>query len=156
MYKPRACLPLFACKSILNEKGADLMETEEKVVENVLEGTSIGAVRIANDVVATIAGLAAADVEGIAGMSGGVAGGIAEMLGRKNLTKGVKVEVGDSDASVDIFCIVEYGISITAVASNVQNKVKNAVESMTGLAVNAVNVHVQGVTFPQGNPKAEN
>jgi len=131
------------------------MEEEEKVMENVLEGTSIGAVKIANDVVATIAGLAAADVEGIAGMSGGVAGGIAEMLGRKNLTKGVKVEVGDCDTSIDIFCIVEYGISITTVASNVQNGVKNAVENMTGLEVKAVNVHVQGVTFPQGAPKAE-
>ncbi|MCL1816633.1 MAG: Asp23/Gls24 family envelope stress response protein [Clostridiales bacterium] len=131
------------------------METEEKNSENVLEGTSIGAVKIANDVVATIAGLAAADVEGIAGMSGGVAGGIAEMLGRKNLTKGVKVEVGESDTTIDIFCIVEYGTSITIVASNVQNKVKSTVENMTGLTVNAVNVHVQGVTFPQGNPKAE-
>ena len=131
------------------------METDERVTENILEGTSIGTVKIANDVVATIAGLAAADVEGVAGMSGGVVGGIAEMLGRKNLTKGVKVEVGDSDTSIDIFCIVEYGISITTVASNMQNKVKNAVESMTGLAVQAVNVHVQGVTFPQGAPKAE-
>jgi uncharacterized alkaline shock family protein YloU len=131
------------------------MDAEEKVTENVLEGTSIGAVKIANDVVATIAGLAAADVEGIAGMSGGVAGGIAEMLGRKNLTKGVKVEVGDSETSIDIFCIVEYGTSITTVASNVQNKVKNAVESMTGLSVLAINVHVQGVTFPQGAPKPE-
>lgn len=131
------------------------MEAEEKITENVLEGTSIGVVKIANDVVATIAGLAAADVVGIAGMSGGVAGGIAEMLGRKNLTKGVKVEVGDSDTIVDIFCIVEYGISITTVAANVQNRVKNAVESMTGLSVNAVNIHVQGVTFPQGTPKPE-
>ena len=131
------------------------METEEKVTENVLEGTSIGAVKIANDVVATIAGLAAADAEGIAGMSGGVAGGIAEMLGRKNLTKGVKVEVGEADTSIDIFCIVEYGISITTVASNVQNRVKSAVESMTGLTVTAVNIHVQGVTFPQGTPKQE-
>jgi len=131
------------------------METEEKVTENNLEGTSIGTVKIANDVVATIAGLAAADAEGIAGMSGGVAGGIAEMLGRKNLTKGVKVEVGDTDTTIDIFCIVEYGISITTVASNVQTRVKSAVESMTGLNVQAVNVHVQGVTFPQGAPKTE-
>jgi len=131
------------------------MATEEKVTENSLEGTSIGMVKIANDVVATIAGLAAADVEGIAGMSGGVAGGIAEMLGRKNLTKGVKVEVGDSDTTIDIFCIVEYGISITNVASNVQKSVKKAVESMTGLAVLAVNIHVQGVTFPPGSNKPE-
>jgi len=131
------------------------MENEEKVTENTLEGTSIGTVKIANDVVATIAGLAAADVEGIAGMSGGVAGGIAEMLGRKNLTKGVKVEVGEQETVIDIFCIVEYGISITTVAANVQNGVKSAVENMTGLIVQAVNVHVQGVTFPQGIPLVE-
>lgn len=131
------------------------METDEKITENALEGTSIGTVKIANDVVATIAGLAAADVEGIAGMSGGVAGGIAEMLGRKNLTKGVKVEVGEETTTVDILCIVEYGISIVTVASNVQHRVKNAVESMTGLKVEAVNVHVQGVTFPQGTAKKD-
>jgi len=131
------------------------MENEEKITENTLEGTSIGTVKIANDVVATIAGLAAADVEGIAGMSGGVAGGIAEMLGRKNLTKGVKVEVGEQEALIEIYCIVEYGTSITSVASNVQTRVKSAVESMTGLHVQAINVHVQGVTFPQGLPGAE-
>ena len=129
------------------------VKATEKTTESSFDGTSIGSVRIADDVVATIAGLAAADVEGIAGMSGGVAGGIAEMLGRKNLTKGVKVEVGDSDATIDIFCIVEYGRSIVTVATNVQEKVKDAVESMTGLVVLAINVHVLGVTFPQGSAK---
>ena len=124
-----------------------------KVTENALEGSSLGTVKIANDVVATIAGLAAADVEGIAGMSGGFSGGIAEMLGRKNLTKGVKVEVGEETTVIEIFCIVEYGVSIPKVAADVQNKVKSAVESMTGLATAAINIHVQGVTFPGGAPE---
>lgn len=124
-----------------------------KVTENTLEGNSIGTVKIANDVVATIAGLAAADVEGIAGMSGGFSGGIAEMLGRKNLTKGVKVEVGEDKTLIEIFCIVEYGVSIPKVAADVQNKVKSAVETMTGLETSAINIHVQGVTFPQGMPE---
>lgn len=130
------------------------IETEEKIAENTIEDSGPGTVKIASDVVATIAGLAAADVAGIAGMSGGVVGGIAEMLGRKNLTKGVKVEVIEQNTVIDIYAIVEYGVSIAAVARNVQNSVKSAVESMTGLVCDAVNVHIQGVTFPQ-TAKAE-
>lgn len=124
------------------------IDTEERIAENTLEGSNAGSIKIANDVVATIAGLAASDVPGIAGMSGGITGGIAEMLGRKNLTKGIKVEVVSQDAIIDIFCVIEYGYSITTVAANVQEKVKNAVESMTGLTCSAINIHVQGVSFP--------
>ena len=124
------------------------IDTEERIAENTLEGSNAGSIKIANDVVATIAGLAASDVSGIAGMSGGITGGIAEMLGRKNLTKGIKVEVAGQDTVIDIFCVIEYGYSITTVAANVQEKVKNAVESMTGLTCSAINIHVQGVAFP--------
>ncbi|GFN23317.1 Asp23/Gls24 family envelope stress response protein [Thermanaeromonas sp. C210] len=111
--------------------------------------TELGSIRIADEVVAIIAGLAATEVEGVAGMSGGIAGGIAEMLGRKNLSKGVKVEVGEKEAAVDIFVIVEYGVRIPEVAVEIQDKVKRAIESMTGLKVVEVNVHVQGVAFQQ-------
>lgn len=128
------------------------VETEERTAENTLEGTGAGAVKIASDVVATIAGLAAAEVAGIAGMSGGVVDGIADMLGRKNLTKGVKVEITGQEAIIDIFTIVEYGTAIAKVAEDVQKAVKNAVESMTGLTCPIVNVHIQGVTFPAGHP----
>ena len=128
-----------------------MVETEERVAESTTEN-SIGTVRIASDVVATIAGLAAADVSGIAGMSGGIAGGIAEMLGRKNLTKGVKVEVSEEETLVDLFIIVEYGVSIAEVAKNAQETVKSTVENMTGLNCHTVNIHVQGVTFPPGHP----
>jgi len=128
------------------------VDTEEKIAENTLEGNGAGAVKIASDVVATIAGLAAADVAGIAGMSGGVVGGIAEMLGRKNMTKGVKVEIVETEAVIDIYTIVEYGTAIAKVAEEVQKAVKNAVESMTGLTCPTVNVHIQGVTFPAGHP----
>jgi uncharacterized alkaline shock family protein YloU len=110
--------------------------------------TSLGAIRIANEVVAVIAGLAATEIDGLVGMSGGIAGGFAEMLGRKNLSKGVRVEVGEKEAAVDIFVIVEYGAKIPDVASLVQENVKHAIESMTGLKVLEVNVHVQGVSFP--------
>ena len=122
---------------------------EEKIFEDTLEGNNQGTVKIASDVVATIAGLAAADVAGVAGMSGGFSGGIAELLGRKNLTKGVKVEVNDQSALLDIMVIVEYGCNIADVARNVQEAVKKAVEGMTGLICSAINIHVQGVSFPQ-------
>jgi uncharacterized alkaline shock family protein YloU len=111
--------------------------------------TAMGAIRIADEVVAVIAGLAATEVEGLAGMSGGLAGGFAEILGRKNLSKGVRVEVGEKESAVDIFVIVEYGVKIPDVALKVQENVKNAIESMTGLKVVNVNVHVQGVSFPE-------
>lgn len=111
--------------------------------------TELGVVKIADEVVSIIAGLAAADIEGVASMSGGIAGGIAEVLGRRNLSKGVKVDVGTEDTKIEIFIIVKYGVRIPDVAWDIQEKVKKAVETMTGLKVTHVNVHVQGVNFPQ-------
>lgn len=110
--------------------------------------SDIGSVRIADEVVSVIAGLAAIEVDGVAGMTGGFAGGIAEALGRKNLTKGVKVEVGEEEALVDLFIIVKFGSRIPDVAWDVQENVRNAIEEMTGLKVLKVNIHVQGVKFP--------
>ena len=115
--------------------------------------SELGAIRIADEVVSIIAGLAATEVEGVASMSGGIVGGIAEALGRKNLSKGVKVEVGEQEAAVDLYLIVGYGSRIPDVAWSVQENVKKAIETMTGLAVVNVNVHVQGVSFPQQKEK---
>ncbi len=111
--------------------------------------SELGELKIADEVVGIIAGLAAVEVEGVAGMSGGIAGGIAEMLGRKNLSKGVKVEVGEHQAAVDLFVIVDYGVSIPKVAEEIQENVKRAIEVMTGLDVVEVNLHVLGVHFHQ-------
>src|SRR5690554_4523815 len=109
---------------------------------------SIGSVRIADEVVEVIAGMAASEVEGIAEMSGGFVGDIANMLGRgKNVSKGIKVEVGENEATVDLFVAVEYGVSIPQVAQNVQVAVKEAIEGMTGLSVSEINVHIQGIAF---------
>ena len=108
-----------------------------------------GTVKIANEVVAIIAGLAATEIDGVAGMSGGITGDITEMLGMKNLSKGVKVEVGEKEAAIDIFIIVEYGSRISDVANTVQKNVKDTVETMTGLNVIEVNVNVQGVNIPK-------
>ncbi len=110
----------------------------------------LGSIRIADEVVEVIAGLAASQVEGVTGMSGGLVGDLAHMLGRnKNLSKGVKVAVGEHEVAVDLFIVVEFGISIPEVAFNVQEAVKEAIESMTGLKVVEANVHVQGVNFKQ-------
>ena len=117
---------------------------EKKGINNEL-----GTIRIADEVVSIIAGLAATEVEGEAGMSGGIAGGIAEILGRKNFSKGVKVEVGEKEAAIDLYIIVKYGVRIPDIALNVQEAVKAAIENMTGLSTVEVNVHVQGVGFPE-------
>lgn len=120
--------------------------------------SELGAVSIADEVVSVIAGLAATEIEGVAGMSGGIVGGIAEALGRKNLSKGVKVEVSEQEATVDLSLIVDYETRIPDVAWAVQDKVKRAIETMTGLAVVNVNIHVLGVSFTQetdNEPKIE-
>jgi uncharacterized alkaline shock family protein YloU len=127
------------------------MENEEfkseEMVEKVEESTSESGIKIADDVVAVIAGVAVSEVPGVAGMSGGFAGGISEVFsGKKNMAKGIKVEVGEKETRIDVNIIVEYGTRIPDVAFEIQNRVKKAVETMTGLKVLEVNVHVQGVS----------
>ncbi len=118
-----------------------------------------GAVRISDEVVGIIAGLAAVEVPGVTGMSGsGLAGSVVEMLGKRNLSKGVKVSVGEKQAAVELSIVVDYGVRIPAVALAVQENVRKAIESMTGLQVVEVNVHVQGVDFAdktEDNAKAK-
>lgn len=105
-----------------------------------------GNITYANEVIATIAGVAANEVEGIAGMYS--SGGISEILGKnRNITRGVKVEIGTEEASVDLHVIIEYGTPIHKAAQNAQENVKKAIETMTGLHVVRVDVHVQGVSF---------
>ena len=103
-----------------------------------------GTIRYANEVIAIIAGVAAGEVDGIAGMA--TSGGIS--LGRKSgMTRGIKVEVAGEDVGVEIYIVVEYGSPIQKVASEVQENVRKAIETMTGLHVVKVDVHVQGVSF---------
>ena len=123
-------------------------EVKEEVVENgeIALSSDTNEIKIADDVVAVIAGVAVSEVPGVAEMAGGFAGGITEVLsGKKNLAKGIKVEVGEKDTKIDVNIIVEYGVRIPDVAFEIQNRVKKAVETMTGLSVVEVNVHVQGV-----------
>ena len=114
-----------------------------------------GTISYANEVIATIAGVAANEIDGVAGMS--VTGGIGDIWSRnKNITKGVKVEVGSQEAAVDLFIIVEYGKPIQKVAFEVQENVRKALEGLTGLHVVKVDVHVQGVSFEMEKKATEN
>ena len=117
---------------------------ENKEIE-VSEETQDNGVQIADDVVSIIAGKAASEVSGVYSMAGGFAGGITEVFGKKNFSKGIKVDVNEQKVKIDVNIIVEYGARIPDVAFEIQNRVKKAVESMTGLNVSEVNVHVQGV-----------
>lgn len=123
-----------------NIENGEVVELNEEIkAEN--EG-----IQISNDVVAVIAGVAVSEVQGVSGMSGGFAGGITEVLsGKKNLAKGIKVDINEGTAKIDVNIIVEYGSRIPDVAFEIQNRVKKSVENMTGLKVEEVNVHVQGV-----------
>ena len=128
------------------------IEEEEINIENV-EGEN-SSIKISDDVVAIIAGKAVAEAPGVCAMAGGFAGGISEVLsGKKNLTKGIKVEVTEKEAKIDVNIIVEYGTRIPDVAFDIQNRVKTAVEGMTGLKVTAVNVQVQGVSTDNNGEK---
>ncbi|MGG4032179.1 Asp23/Gls24 family envelope stress response protein [Paenibacillus cisolokensis] len=119
------------------------------------EGFDTGVIRISDDVVATIAGLAALETPGIAAMSGGISEGLAKRLSGKNVQRGVSVEVGQLEAAIDLRIIVHYGIPIQEVCRQLQRNVKEAVENMTGLNVVEVNVKVEGVAFKEDEQSPE-
>lgn len=120
-------------------------------VENENE---VGSVTISDDVVAVIAGVATAEVKGVSSMSGTIAGGLAEILGKKNMGKGVKVLIDGNTAVIDLHITVVYGAKVPEVAWEIQEKVKKAVESMTGLSVDKVNIYIEGVVIER-EPKKE-
>ncbi len=124
------------------EEDKEMKEPEE----NEITSSDNTGIKISNDVVASIAGVAVSEVPGVYSMAGGLAGGISEVFsGKKNLSKGIKVEVGEKDTKIDVNIIVEYGVRIPDVAFEIQGRVKKAVETMTGLRVSGVNIHVQGI-----------
>ncbi|MDI6893399.1 MAG: Asp23/Gls24 family envelope stress response protein [Bacillota bacterium] len=105
-------------------------------------------VRVSEEAVATLAAIAATGVEGVAGLSAGLVGDLSSALARRGVPRGVRVEVGEREAAVDLYLVVRYGVRIPEVAQRVQQVVKKAVEDMTDLKVVEVNIHVQGVVFP--------
>lgn len=113
------------------------------------EAMEQGLIRISDDVVATIAGLAALETPGVAAMSGGISEGLAKRLSGRNAQKGVSVEVGQLEAAIDLRIVIQYGIPIQEVARRLQENVRDNVENMTGLRVVEVNVKVEGVAFKE-------
>lgn len=129
------------------------IETKDEIIGGVSETSGVNVeiasnLTISEDVIGIIAGLAAAEVEGVSGMTLGLVDGINQILGsNKKYSKGVKIELDNNQVVIDLYVIVRYGVKIPDVAFSIQNSVKNSVETMTGLIVRAVNINVQGVTF---------
>lgn len=119
------------------------MADNRKVVK--IKEDNLEEVHVADEVVAIIAGLAATEVEGVASMAGNITNELVSKLGMKNLSKGVKVEVAEETVSVEVALNISYGYSIPEVSEKVQEKVKSAIETMTGLSVAIVNVRIATV-----------
>ena len=135
------------------------VETRDEIIGGVSETSGVNVeiasnLTISEDVIGIIAGLAAAEVEGVSGMTLGLVDGINQILGsNKKYSKGVKVELENNNVVIDLYVIVKYGVKIPDVAFSIQNSVKASVETMTGLTVSAVNINVQGVTFDKAKDK---
>ncbi len=133
------------------------MEEKYNADGNVNESVNeneVGNITISDEVVSVIAGVATSEISGVASMSGTIAGGIAEILGKKNMGKGVKVTIDGNNAVIDLHITVIYGTKVPDVAWEIQEKVKKAVETMTGLVVDKVNIYIEGVTIEK-EPKKE-
>ena len=138
----------------MEEENKDTIEKNETVEISEANNEEI---KIADDVVSVIAGKAVSEISGVARMAGGFAEGTSEVFsGKKNQSKGIKVDVGEKEVKIDVNIIVEYGARIPDVAFEIQNRVKKAVETMTGLTVTSVNVHVQGVNIPEEKEEPKN
>lgn len=124
-----------------------MAELEGRNTYKVYEDGKIGEVQIADEVVAIIAGLAATEVAGVDSMAGKITNELVGKLGMKNLSKGVKVDVTEEHVSVDLSLNVKYGFNIPEVSEKVQEKVKAAIENMTGLTVLDVNIRIAGVNL---------
>ncbi|MCF6094447.1 Asp23/Gls24 family envelope stress response protein [Microaerobacter geothermalis] len=121
------------------------------------EHTDLGKIQIAPEVIEVIAFLATSEIKGVASMSGSsFVGDIAERFGKKNLAKGVKVNVGQKEASINVSVVIEFGYRIPEIAQQIQDNVKQAIENMTGLHVSEVNIHVVGVFMPTEEKKDKN
>lgn len=129
-------------------------KNENLPVDTEMRLSDGGSITYANEVIAIISGIAANEIDGIAGMV--TSGGFGDIIGKnRNITRGVKVEVGTEEVSVDLYTIIEYGQPIQRVATEVQENVRKSIEAMTGLKVVRVDVHVQGVSFEKDKREAQ-
>lgn len=118
---------------------------EKEKIKNSYNVEDIGQVQIADEVIAVIAGLASTEVEGVVKMSGNITNEIVSKLGMKNLSKGVKVEISGDEIEVKLSLVLRYGVSIPKTSREVQEKVKNAIETMTGFTVTNVDIRIAGI-----------
>jgi uncharacterized alkaline shock family protein YloU len=124
--------------------------TDNFVLEINEEKSSLGKIEIAPEVMEVIAGIATTEIDGVAGMRGNFATGVVEILGRKNHGKGVKViDVNNDKIKIDIYVKVKYGFSLPLIAEQIQSNVRQAINTMTGVSVEEVNVHIEGIQFEQ-------
>lgn len=132
----------------------DKIKTDRIVDEsdNDADGESV---MITDEVLAIMAGVAAAEVKSVHKMSGGFAGGLVEAFGRRNLSKGVKVVTRDDKTIIDLYVIIKYGYRIPEAAWEIQENVKKTIEELTGMVIDAVNIHVQGVNFGDFDEKED-
>ncbi len=126
-----------------------MAELEGRNTHKLYEKDAVGEVRIADEVVAIIAGLAATEIDGVDSMAGNITNELVGKLGMKNLSKGVKVDVSEEHVSVDLSLNIKYGYNIPGVSEKVQEKVKSAIENMTGLTVLDVNIKIAGVNVAE-------
>lgn len=117
----------------------------------VSRSDELGNIHISEEVLSAIAAAAALEVEGVSGLAANLGSDIAELLGKKNLTKGIRVKMEEDKVSIELSILIAYGHTIPQVGRAVQDSVKSAMESMTGLVVDAVNVSVGGIVFPPAN-----
>lgn len=113
---------------------------------------NLGNIEVAPEVLEIIASIAATDIEGVAGMRGNFASGVAERLGKKVHGKGVKTELSEEGLMIDIYCVINYGVSIPQTALKIQEQVRQTLENMTSLQTQEVNVHITGVQFESQQP----
>ena len=122
-----------------------MVKIKDKLVHKAYDQEMIGEVKIADEVVAIIAGLAATEVDGVDSMAGNITNELVGKLGMKNLSKGIKVDVLDNVVKVDVALNIRFGYGIPDVSLKVQERVKSAIENMTGLEVGNINIRIAGV-----------
>nr|WGD72224.1 fatty acid biosynthesis protein YqhY [Bacillus subtilis] len=111
------------------------------------EDTHLGKVEIAPEVIEVIAGIARSEVDGVAEMRGNFATGVVERFGKVNHGKGVKVDLADDGITIDVYCVVTFGVSIPKVARSVQENIRQTLLNMTSLSINEINIHIVGIQF---------
>jgi uncharacterized alkaline shock family protein YloU len=128
---------------------------DNHILELEEQKSELGKVEISPEVIEVIAGIAASEVDGVAALRGNFATGVAEKLGRKNHGKGVKVELAEDGITVDVSVVITYGVAVPELANLIQSNIKQALQTMTAIELQAINIHVVGVQFETAEPVEE-